>query len=214
MAVQASPSTSPSVQGHAHAVPMEMVVVGSSHVRRLSFFIAKHSLTNFTLPIQNAHVYCIGLSGMYVLHKDDNRTLSKQMVQANSIHPHYILIHAGSNDLDKNVFPIQEIVEEIFKQAFTSLRLSARHVFISQQWFRKRSDTYNDRVLLFNELVRQKCQSCPHISIWHHDGFWYPPQGKFSFLLPDNIHLTEQGNKKFFKSVRQLALSNCRHTFD
>ena len=75
---------------------MKLVVVGSSHVRRLGTFIYNRpALHNFNL--MNCEVKCLGIGGGKVSNSDHVQTILS-FIEKNR--PEHVIVHIGGNDLD------------------------------------------------------------------------------------------------------------------
>lgn len=191
---------------------LQILLLGSSHVKHLGTYVAKQGLENFTLDVGLIHVMTLGKGGLCALHDTEQKCLAGQMIHVQTLMPGVLILHVGSNDLYSDKNTVSQIVNEIFTQAHCALNMGVSHVIISQQFKRNSITYFDDRVVRYNILTSMKCKQEPNISFWHHNGLWNPKNGLISILKSDGIHLNDRGNEKLFHSVKDAAVfgkNNC-----
>lgn len=202
-----------SIVSHANQPKqVQILVLGSSHIKHLDTYIRKQHLDNFTLDPSDIHVMCLGTSGLSVFHSSQQKCLKGQMIHIETLRPDILVLHVGSNDLSDNERSVVDIIDELFVQANEALSVGVRHVVISQQFKRDIGAFFNNRVVQYNILAGVECISRPHISFWHHNGLWGPKNGLSSILKFDKTHLNDLGNDRFFHSIKDAVIyakNNC-----
>ena len=115
--------------------------------------------------------------------------------------PDVVLLEIGTNDIAR-INPIR-LADEVFEFANLLTTGGVRHVIISQVFFRMAgryhvAADFNDRVVVYNERMRELTRSSAVVDFWRHRGIW----ARWQDLLVDGVHFTVEGNRLYFKSVR------------
>ncbi|CAG2207821.1 unnamed protein product [Mytilus edulis] len=150
---------------------MKIVVVGSSHVRRLGTFIYNRpALHNFNL--MNCEVKCLGIGGGKVSNSDHVQTILS-FIEKNR--PEHVIVHIGGNDLDI-LGASEDTTEElglrlILLSQTLITRFEIKSVTICQLLPREStrviaSNVYNDLVIKTNRFLKAQIKDQPHCRYW------------------------------------------------
>ncbi|CAG2194567.1 unnamed protein product [Mytilus edulis] len=183
---------------------MKIVVVGSSHVRRLGTFIYNRpALHNFNL--MNCEVKCLGIGGGKVSNSDHVQTILS-FIEKNR--PEHIIVHIGGNDLDI-LGASEDTTEELglrlilLSQTLTT-RFEIKSVTICQLLPREStrviaSNVYNDLVIKTNRFLKAQIKDQPHCRYWKITGVKNSDRNNYV----DGVHFNyDVGMPKYFRNIR------------
>ncbi|CAG2198009.1 sucD [Mytilus edulis] len=183
---------------------MKIVVVGSSHVRRLGTFIYNRpALHNFNL--MNCEVKCLGIGGGKVSNSDHVQTILS-FIEKNR--PEHVIVHIGGNDLDI-LGASEDTTEELglrlilLSQTLTT-RFEIKSVTICQLLPREStrviaSNVYNDLVIKTNRFLKAQIKDQPHCRYWKITGVKHSDRNNYV----DGVHFNyDVGMPKYFRNMR------------
>lgn len=198
-------------------VPL-VLLLGASHIRRLSEFCAEENIQNFNVDNQRAVVESYGIGGMRIIvdHDEPEHVQAKAFRNhcgyINLVHPEVVILQIGSNDISRTCNSIDRCAFAIYATACYSVMAGAGMVILLQQ-FPRSQESYNDRARAVNQLVEQMVAegvadgSYPNIEFWRHAGLQYP---EIDIHDPYGVHLNIMGNYRFYRSVRGAILYSTR----
>ena len=184
---------------------MIILILGSSHVRRLSHYISTvPRLANFGLA--NIQVEYFGISGGRIGRKDDIELFYQQIAR---VQPEHIILHIGGNDIDVQGADHEYIEEIVLKvvlvaQTFVSRFTSVRSVTVCELFprllTRKISvEHYNKLKRHFNLHLKQELKNSHSIQYWKIKGV----KGSQVKIFCDGVHLNNgEGMLRYYRSLR------------
>lgn len=189
-----------------------VLVLGSSHVNRLSSFInSSPKLHNFDQ--HRCNIVFTGISGGKILN-DNHLRVFENAIRAHR--PAWIIIHIGGNDLDRKDISVEDVHLLILKY-INLLRTFCRRYSVKfvvcQLLFRERTrnllpDCYNQMVLEANKSLKSECKHYDDIVYWKLRGLKNSVENIFS----DGVHLNRQiGLPKYYRCIRGAILYLSRH---
>lgn len=181
--------------------PINVLVVGSSHIRNLNTFLDRKKLHNYSLEFEEFSAHTIGQGGLSIFHNSPRKRFETLLQRARFMQPEVLIVHVGSNDMDGSKYSVHYIVKRMFDLLLEIVPF-VKVIVVSQQLYRKYAGAFNQKVILYNQLVSERCKSLSKFVFWHHNGFWECEAGRYSFLKSDNVHLNDDGNQKLYKSIR------------
>lgn len=191
----------PPVISHSNITPLNALFIGSSHVRNLNTYLSRKNLHNFDLEFEDFSAHTLGQGGLSIFHSSAKKRFETMLNRVKFMQPDILVVHVGSNDMDGSRYSVHCIVKRLF-ELLSEVAQFVKVIVISQQFYRKFAGSFNQKVILYNKMVSERCESLPKFLFWHHNGFWNCKEGRYSFLKSDNVHLNDEGNQKFFKSIR------------
>lgn len=186
-----------------------VMLIGHSFIRRLQTYSersghASDPYANLRLDRNQFRLSFIGLPGASV---NGARSLQPQLHTIQTIHPDIVFLEIGSNDLcDPNLEPRILAQNVISLARFIHIGYNVQCVVIGSILPRVGSTwrSYNTRVIVTNEYLREF--SIPEVGLyfWRHRGFTDCSVNPFS---GDGVHLNPQGMQKYVRSIRWAVLS-------
>ena len=102
---------------------MNVLIAGSSHVRRLEqFILTRPSLDTFAL-IDGPEIHFYGISGEKISRSNDLANISSKIQE---IQPKHLILHIGGNDLDNNNISKEDASEVSLKLVLFANTLKSR----------------------------------------------------------------------------------------
>lgn len=186
------------------ADPYVVIILGSSHIRRLHEYISSFGITNCGLNVRLFDVTLYGMGGMRLFSPTASRRVAHHISCIHVHTPDLLILTVGSNDI-MSQHP-NRIAHALMGMAGYAIAAGVRHVSISLILFRGTS-TFNARVMSAN-LAIMRCvrrMNNPRIRFWRHRGMVWP---RPELLSLDGVHLNARGNYRLYRSLRGCILRN------
>ena len=182
------------------------LIFGHSFVHRLeSFAYDNHAVGWFNLGLDGTDVQVeyFGLGGGTLRPGPKSVQRQECMDIIDSYEPHTVFLQIGGNDVSKDTIP-EKLARDIISFAnYVITSYSVSHVVIGQLLPRYSERTevgYNDTIISVNKILEKSVLgSNTDITYWKHYGLWKDTP---SLLLPDQVHLNDEGMFVYAKSVR------------
>jgi lysophospholipase L1-like esterase len=182
-------------------VRLQVLVIGDSHIRRLTEYIAAEGLSqNFGLD--DVDISFESLSGGTIPQIEQEMGAWITRYQ-----PHIIVIHVGGNDLCRAKLQAWSLGDQLITLAKRAIQeYGIKKVVLSMQFHRTKYPailpTYTNKVVQFNKYIRVLSEEEDGIIYWCHRR----TGAAVGVLLGDGVHLSKKGNHKFYKSLRSLFI--------
>ena len=190
---------------------ISVLIWGHSYVRRLQDYCEQHQEAhNLGLSFDKHSIFFKARGGGKAIHaKLDFKVIDQ-------VGADIVILDIGTNDLDSERVAPNVLAREVFDAATTIQYMypQVKKIVILEVLFRTPNGSfplhnenfflaahqYNNKVksLVNNQHDRQNAK----ILFWHHKGL---VQNWPSFIM-DGVHLTPEGMKKYFSSIRRLIL--------
>ena len=190
---------------------ISVLVWGHSYVRRLQEYCEQQQDThNLGLSFDKHSIFFKARGGGKSIHaKLDFKVIDQ-------VGADMVVLDIGTNDLDSERVSPNVLAREVFDAASTIQYMypQVKRIVILEVLFRTPNGTFplhNRNFFLaahqYNNKVKILVNSQPDrqnakILFWHHKGL---TQNWQSFIM-DGVHLTPEGMKKYFSSIRRLIL--------
>ena len=192
-----------------HTEPVNITIAGHSFVRRLNEYATYQFGSYHNMKIENsvANVTTIGISGLTI-----DKLLHQHMHRITTTNPQIVYIEIGSNDLCDPNGDIRQIGLKIKEACKMLLRLGIKKVIIGEIVFRfgrgipRNVPDYNYKVLNLNRFlqVHLDSEAEPRLLFWRHKYVWRSALR----LYIDGVHYNNDGNKRYFRSVRGALIKS------
>lgn len=194
--------------------PINVCIVGTSHVRRLRDAINASADPAFSknFGLSDVHVSFVCGGGWTLSNIEHALPLIREQ------HPQYIILKVGSNDLcSANLQESISVADGIVETA-KHLRHSChtKGVLVCSVTYRGQGrylptahavETYNEKVHLANKFLKAVIEDEPGLEYWRHKGM---SESIASLLSADGVHVNPAGQFKLYKSIRGAILYACR----
>lgn len=185
-----------------------VLILGHSFVKRLREFISKKD---------PEYDLALGLEGVTVRwHGVGGRTVAKlrafDLAIVAEFKPDIVFIQIGTNDLtQRNMSPLT--VGSAIEELVTLLHneFGVRRVLVGQTLQRAYPLHFNSQVSLLARYLKTVLEPISYATYWSHHGFWKP---RAPYLAGDGVHLNEEGQHKFYRSIRGAVLGSVRQLKD
>lgn len=186
------------------ADPYRVIVMGSSHVRRLDEYVSTSGRTNCGLNTRLFDVSMYGIGGLRLFAPSPLRRMSHHIRYVNVVTPDLLILVVGSNDVMQH--GPEEIAAGLVSMAGYALLAGVRHVAITLLLYRS-DHTFNTRAVYTNLAIMRYVRRTanPRIRFWRNRGMAFP---RAEFLAQDGVHLNHRGNYRFYRSIRGCILRN------
>lgn len=184
----------------------DVLVFGSSHIKRLKQYITLNRIKNYGLQQFNS-VTC-GIPGGNISNLQHIGEL-EQLLQTYT--PRFLAIHIGGNDLDQVDFKASDIelivlrcvhIMNLFAQLYSVKIAVCQLMFRDNIRFVDVSD-YNRYVIEANKRLKQELQGNANVIYWNLKGL----KENFTQNLGDGAHLNwNLGYPKFYRNIREVIL--------
>ncbi|XP_061194948.1 uncharacterized protein LOC133203116 [Saccostrea echinata] len=186
--------------------PLHVLVMGHSFIRRLRDYVfTDGDNTNLRLQGDQFEVEFRAAGGL-TIHRmaSDGRFTSFERI------PDIVFLQIGGNDLD-NGRDVKTVTRDIISYGnFLVKGCSVQSVIIGQVIWRKRTNSYNAKVIELNNALKHWVQqhADANIIFHHHHGFW---SSNFDFLSSDGVHIKcshtdKRHMHKYMQSVKRAIL--------
>ena len=177
-------------------------IVGHSFVRRLANYALLRRSMNLDLDPERFEVTFVARGGLKV---QQLYPLTHDIVNASR---DIIFIDIGGNDIS-SADPVEVGDRVLAYENYLTIMADVRKVVISQMYFRDPSKTvvcqeFNYKVFLYNKYMHAVTKSFDNIDFWSHCGVW---SGWQQYLLKDGVHFNQEGNRKYYNSVRGAVIA-------
>jgi len=195
-------------------MPLSGVLIGHSFVSGLYDHLChktKRCLHTTDLPKQFRvddripHFHMIGQRGLTVAAANIPLSLAH-------IHPDFVIIDAGTNDLAAGAAPLS-VATTLIDIASTLLQQGVKHVTICSILYRNNNmqmtpDHFQHQTNMFNTILKDLCEVQPAITYHTHKGFWTTP---ITIWSHGSIHSnTQTGRQKYITSIRASIYNTLR----
>ena len=202
---------------------MRTLILGHSICRRLSDYIQSGSDDRLQMDFKVANLTTVeirGHGGLELNHLTANKGSRLHAIFRQQKHPDIVFLQIGGNDFrltdgeDAETFALKllslaslirgrfqvhtVIIGSILPRFAASIR--TKNVFNEAQ-----AHAYRAWAQKVNASLLLHCSQAPGIVAWTHDRFTFPSdktQGCRQFMGVDGVHLSPQGQFRFYKSIR------------
>lgn len=183
---------------------VSVVVVGHSYVRRLRDYMAT-SQEHANLGLRGVEVHCVGVGGATL--RPGDRDIHNFLRAVSQHRPFIVYVHIGENDLGH--MSDGHISSEILRLMSVLSPLSRSGVVILGQLvsFPRTRSRHQTSVRRINDDLRQRI-GAPNIYWRHESGF---ANSSPALFLPDGVHLSTTGMRRYWGSVRTVVGRVLRH---
>ena len=174
----------------------DVKVFGHSFVRRLAHYVVEHRSLDFDLDADKFNVTFVARGGLKV---KQLFSLTQDVVGSD-----IVFLDIGTNDISV-VDPVALGDSVLAYASYLTVMATVQRVIISQMVFRNASQSryavredFNERVVRYNQYVKDAVSSFDSVSFWCHRGVW----SDWASYLSDGVHFNQEGNMKYYNSVR------------
>ncbi|MES9881298.1 MAG: SGNH/GDSL hydrolase family protein [Sedimenticola sp.] len=179
---------------------------GHSFIRRLGEYCSREGANNLSLDSDRFRVSFEGIGGATIL--PGRKSLQNFVHVIRRCSPDIIFLQIGENDLSSGVRP-EELAKHVLSFGEFLAVVYRAHVIIGQLLPRT-GLVFNGKVRVVNHILAEKVKFVDNVVVWRHRGFYNPD---IHFLLPDNVHLNEVGQRKLCRSLKYAVLNHANsHT--
>lgn len=176
-----------------------ILVLGHSFVKRLHKDIEQRSHRQFS------HDFELNFKANVCLHGVGGRTVPKlwkhDLSVVERISPDIIILEIGTNDLsDEEPLLVASSVEVLVRFLHDRFNVSVIGFCLVIPRGRLSNEVFNEKVSIFNELVRDLLKPLTYTFCWFHHGV------SSKFLLRDGVHLNHAGQLRLYRSYRGAML--------
>lgn len=198
----------------------QVVLLGSSYIRRLGDFIASSDepdvRLDFELNRQFASEFRVSFHGIGGAGIREVLNCASAVITNSPNHVSIAVLHAGGNDINGRTDAVRLATQIAAGANFIHVGLGVEQVLISQLFFRDRAciPNYNDVVLSVNHAISKKVKEnqVAGVVFWRHGGFW-EPSVRASLMHRDGVHFNNSGNSKFYKSLKTGLIRATKRMF-
>lgn len=189
--------------------PMNVLILGSSHIRRLDLFLHSLHIQNMGLDLRLCETLLYGVGGLRLFTNMTHKSMAYNLRFVELVHPEMLLLLIGSNDIANCSKSAFQIASAIYAGANYAIFAGTSKVIILQQ-FPRRDISHNLKVVAVNACLMRLINGGgePRIRFWRHRGLW---GNTHMTISNDNVHLSPQGNYKLFRSLRGCIIRNILH---
>ena len=186
-----------------------MLILGSSHVKRLECYVREYYADN-VLDLSPRHpTYFFGISGARIMNSTHLRVFEAEI---SARRPRFVVVQVAGNDLDNTSMSDHTsratLIDKLVMLCVTwRSRYSIHHVVVCQLLPRSVTrhvpvEAYNLWVVDANRALTNGLSGDPAISYWRHKGL---KRSKSSVLL-DGVHFNSHGQYKLYRSIRGAVI--------
>lgn len=192
----------------------DILIIGSSHVKRFQQFVRYNNIENLELAQFNVAYH--GISGGKVTNDAHICELEDAIIREQ---PHYMVAQFGSNDLDCDDLSINDIEVIILRWINLLFLYSDRYslkIAVCQLLFRRNTryttpEKYNSSVIYANTFLKNQLQLSlnKHVIYWKFRGLKCCENDVYE---SDGVHLNWAiGYPKFYMNIRGAVLQITKH---
>lgn len=182
---------------------MNVLIIGSSHVRRLEQFLRAKDLAGLNLP--DVFVKFYGISGALL---SNQAHLDRFESYIRNFRPTIVYVQLGGNDLDSDKSD-NPLAEEVGLRLINILRMWQRrygigYVVMGQLLCRNSTrhvpaELYNSLVSETNRTLQAELSAVNDVIYWKLKGCKH---SQANILSSDGVHLNPLGNYKLYRNIR------------
>ena len=192
--------------------PKRILVMGHSFVKRLARYLGDEMVqapsydepwTNLWLHQGSVEVFFLGVGGL------DLPSARAHLTLVADYKPDAVVLQLGENDLDGGWTSPEELALDLFFFGKRIIRhTSAKKVIICQLLSRPAAShpTYAPMLWTTNDHLNVFASHSPSVHYWQHSGLW----GNHDTFGLDGVHLSNNGNYAYSKSIRGAVLRAIR----
>ena len=183
-------------------LPVRVLVLGHSYVRRLRDYLVATDQVNFNLAMAGHSVKLYGLGGMTF------PTLLQRLHSACSPGYDLAILDFGTNDIadgcDVDLLVDKAIaVAETLTTDYDVKQVVFMEIFPRKFGRYRTPRLFNQNARAYNVRMRARVQDLPRIHVHHHQGM---VANCNQYLHDDGVHMNSIGMGKYAKSVRRAIL--------
>ena len=185
----------------AYVDRFRVMVMGDSHVRRLLERTKNDDEMDVNFGLKDAELAFRHSGGATVA-----RLRQRMPDWLENFQPHILIVMAGGNDLTEQDVMLQDTADQLQELARVAKEdYSVLKVIICAQLDRTSYPDllppYPRKLYLFNQYLKETLRPIPRVVYWRHAKLV-----KIEGKLFDGVHLTDEGYKHMYKSVRSLLI--------